>query len=350
MKKAWPFLVLVLVIIVGIYAGYYFSGSKGGSKTAKINNEPFLWGVTMRPHALSKYTAKGWDAQLAYTKELGTKYVRIAWQYDAMPTPEKMFSNIIEANEKNGLSTYMIIESNPDLTKIDNAYQNGYDAASSIATTFKGRIKYYQLLNEAGSVALKGGQYSGEKESDYDTKKYEKVRDWIKGASAGIKKADPDAYRVVTDQWTHFAFLDMIQKDKVDYDIIGWDWFSDMGLMGDKKMADGKTALEHLQVYNKPIILAEVNQRPDGPTENQKMDPVKQKEFMTKMAKWAYDSKVIKGFFILELMDVANLGASRNYVDRYGIIAANKNAKGLGEIVGKLPAFDALAEIIKQSK
>jgi hypothetical protein len=123
-----------------------------------------------------------------------------------------------------------------------------------------------------------------------------------------------------------------------------------MGLMSEKKMADGKTALEMLQKYNKAIILAEVNQRPDGSTNNQKMNNAKQKEFMTAMAQWAYDSKIIKGFFILELMDVTNLGATRNYVDRYGIVEANKNAKGVGEITGKRPAFDALAEIIKNSK
>jgi len=349
-KNVIIYVLVVLVIAGGILGGYFYSKNKAkdsAATTARINKEPFLWGVTVRPHALAKYTPKTWTAQINLVKELNVKYVRMAWQYDAKPNPIKFADTLMKEIDAQKLSVYMIVENKTELAKTSNPYQDGYDSAFEIASHYKGKIKYYQLLNEAGSSALKGGQYSGEKESDYDPVKYKNIRDWLKGASDGIKKADPSAYRIITDQWTHFAFFEMIARDGVDYDIVGWDWFSDMGFMGDKKMSDGRTPLEHLQELNKPIILAEVNYRPTGPSDNQQVDGAKQAEFMSQMAEWAYNTKIIKGFFILELMDVTNTG-TRGYVDRYGIVEANKNDKGVGEITGKRPAFDALKQIVEK--
>ncbi len=348
MKKFLPYLVLAIVIVAGVVGGIMISKNSGDA-TSKINKQTFLWGVTARPHALAKYTAKSWDAQLDLAKELNVKYMRVSWHYDVKPSPEKFMSTIVKQNEAKGLSTYLILEDDSNLMTVPDAYQAGYKVGFDAATLFKGRVKYYQLLNEAGSVSLRGGQYSGENESDYDVKKYTKVRDWIKGASEGIAKADSSAYTIVTDQWTHFAFFSMLERDGVKYDIIGWDWFSDMGFMGDKKMSDGRTVLEHLQDFKKPIILAEVNARPDGPSEKQVVDEKKQAEFMRQMAEWAYNSKVIKGFFVLELMDTTNTG-DRGYIDRYGIIETQKNAKGVGEVVKKREAFTVLSEIIKKYK
>lgn len=351
MKNYIVYLVVILVVAGGILGGYFYSKNKNQStaRTNKINNEPFLWGVTVRPHALAKFTEKSWAQQITLAKELGGKYVRLAWQYDAKPNPTKFLDTLMKETNPKDLSIYLIIENKKPLTAAEtpNPYQDGYDSTFEIASHYKGKIKYYQLMNEAASSALKGGQYSGENESDYDPTKYANIRDWLKGASDGIKKADPDAYRIITDQWTHFAFFNMINRDGVGYDIIGWDWFSDMGFMGDKKMSDGRTPLEHLQDFNKPIILAEVNYRPTGPSNNQKVDGAKQAEFMTQMAEWAYSTKIIKGFFVLELMDVTNTG-TRGYTDRYGIVEANKNAKGVGEITGKRPAFDAIKQIIEK--
>lgn len=345
MKKILIFLVCLGVIGAAGYFGLKFY------RQYKLKKEPFLWGVTMRPHALGRYDANTWNKELNLAKDLGVKYIRIGWQYDAWYNGklnpfgfhDKVFS---QAKEK-GLSIYLVIESNPaEISELKNPYMEGYNSAFQIASHYKGQIKYYQLLNEAGSTAIKGSDFSGEKEEDYDAAKYVKVRDWLKGASEGIRKADSSAYRVITDQWLHYAFFDMLAKDKVDFDILGWDWFSDMGLMSEKKLADGTLILDKLKSFGKPIILAEVNGRPDGDNGQKGQDEAKQAEFIQKMADWAYNSKVIKGFIVLELMDVTNTG--RGYVDYYGLVNATEKKNGVGTIGEPKKAYQVYKEIIKK--
>lgn len=350
MKNLVLILAILVVLIVGGWFGFNKFSEFSHARTAK--KEPFLWGVTMRPGALGNYDAKVWNGQLKLAKELGVGYVRITWQHDAYWKKKAdavaFHDNVIKAITENGLSTYLVIEANPDVLELDDPYYEGYNNAYQIASHYKGKIKYYQLLNEAGSVALNNGNPSGDKIEDYDPQKYEKVREWIKGASAGINKADPDAYRVITNQWIHYGFLELITKDKVDYDIIGWDWFSDMGLMSENKLDDGVNILEKLKKYNKPIILAEVNQRPEEKDGDFAQDEPKQAKFIEDMATWAYNSGVIKGLIVLELVDVVNTG--KDFIDRYGLVAAERTGSvdsGKGKITEPRKAYNTLQELIK---
>lgn len=341
MKKILTILVVLAVVAVG---GWF--GLKQYRKWL-VKKEPFVWGVTVRPHAIGKFSKSTWNKQLQLAKGLGVNYVRMSWQYDAYFNskldPFGFHDNIIGMNEKQKLKTYMVIEANPDVLEVKDPYMDGYNSAFQIAAKFKGRIKYYQLLNESASVALKSPDNSGEKEEDYDSEKYVKARDWIKGASDGIKKADSSAYRVVTDQWTHTAFFDMLVKDKVDFDIIGWDWFSDMGLMQDKKLGDGTLIIDKLKSFNKPIILAEVNARPEGRNGQKGQDEDKQSEFIKNMAQFAKDSN-LKGFIVLELLDVTNTG--RGYTDYYGIVNTTEKNNGVGTIGEAKKAYNTYKEII----
>ncbi|OGD57201.1 hypothetical protein A2V71_02185 [Candidatus Berkelbacteria bacterium RBG_13_40_8] len=138
----------------------------------------------------------------------------------------------------------------------------------------------------------------------------------------------------------------MLRRDKVDYDIIGWDWFSDMGFMADAKLFDGTSLVDKLKTFNKPIFLAEVNQRPEGSGGQQGMPEQKQADFISKMAEWAYNSGIVRGFMVLELTDVPNTGA--DFTDYYGLVAAAKNSSGMGIPGEPRQAYDVYKEIISK--
>jgi len=343
-------LLIIFLVLAILGGGGYLLWTKVLSKAARVKKEPFVWGVTMRPHALGRYNQEVWAKEIALAKGLGVNYVRVGWQYDAWINgkedqfgfQEEIFKSIQDA----GMNVYLVFEGNPDVLKVSDPYYDGYNNAFQIASHNRGKIKYYQLLNEAGSAALKGGEFSGDKESDYDAEKYTKVSEWLKGAARGIKEADPSAYRIISDQWVHTAFFDMLQRDKVDYDIIGWDWFSDMGLMGERKLTDGTLLIDKLKTFNKPIFLAEVNQRPEGDGGQKGMPEEKQADFIGKMAEWAYNSGAIRGFLVLELTDVSNTGA--NFTDYYGLVEAAESSAGVG-IPGKpRQAYDVYKKIISK--
>jgi len=324
------FLIILLALLIGAGGGYfawkYFvtKDDSGGSVSQTTDDESFLWGVTMRPTGLGKYSDSIWSKQLKVASNLGVKWVRIDWTHDA----EDEFTyhdNIIDYLKQFGLNVYLVIEPTGKFENVRNPYQDGYDNAYKIATHYKGQIKYYQIMNEASSNAIKGGTYSGEDESDYDATKYERTKEWLRGASEGIKKADANAQRVLTSQWTHTAFLDKLAQDNIEYDIIGWNWFSDMGYLGDKKLSDGTLLIDKLKSFNKPVILAEINYRPEGVNGQNGQPESKQADFIEKMAQWSVKTG-LKGFFVLELLDSPNSG--KGYTDYYGIVGVTKSSSG----------------------
>ncbi len=319
------FLTLLFALILGAGGGYLawkFFGDDGrvkidgvtiGHVTADSYEEPFMWGVNVNPSAIGNYSIDTWTQQMAFVNQLGPKWIRLS--FDNQPSNKfQIFDEMINTANRQGISVYLGLGSTKPVTSITDTYRDGYNVGLEVASHYKGKIKYYQLMSEQGSTAIRGPQYSGENESDYDAAKYAKVRDWMKGASTAIRKVDPNAYLVITDQWTHYAYFQMLLRDKVNFDIIGWNWFGDMGLMGTKKLQNGGLLIDKLKSFDKPIILAEVNYRPG----RSGMDEQKQADFIQKMGDWAYRSGVIKGFFVHELVDLAPRGGGK--ADYYGLM------------------------------
>lgn len=320
------FAVVLFALILGGAGGYFawrylagttFASTVDGDQkrivTAGNYREPFMWGVNVNPSAIGNYTIDTWALQMAFVQQLGTPWIRLS--FDNAPSNKfQIFDEMINKAEAQGTNVYLGLGSTKPVTSIDDTYKDGFNVGSEVASHYKGKIKYYQLMSEQGSTALKGPQYTGENESDYNPAKYAKVRDWMKGASDAIRKADPNAYLVITEQWTHTAYIEMLLRDNVQFDIIGWNWFGDMGMMNTRKLKSGTLLIDKLKSFNKPLILAEVNYRPGAGG----MDENKQSEFIQKMADWAYNSGVIKGFFVHELVDIAPRGG--NKADHYGLM------------------------------
>ncbi len=347
------FLIILFALIIGGGGGYfawkYLTGQEGGqSKTQAVTaanyKEPFMWGITMRPTSLGRYIDELWLKQIKLQVNLGAKWVRLAYSFDA-PDQFQYNDEVVNYLKKYGAEVYLIIEPSDKFDKIKDPYKDGYDNALRIVSHYKGQIKYYQIMNEASGNAIKDGTYSGEKDSDYDPQKYERTRDWIKGALAGTRKADPSAYTIISAQWLHFGFLDKLKADKIDYDIIGWDWFSDMGLMGDKKLSDGTLLIDKLKSYDKPLILAEINFRPEGKNGQKGQPEAKQAAFIQQMADWSVTAG-LKGFFVLELLDNPNSG--NGYTDYYGIVSAQKSKSGVWSIGEPREAYSTYQAIIKK--
>ncbi len=348
MKKiVW---ILLIALILGGGLGFMIwktLANKNGSTPesspeATAKAEEFMWGVTLRPSALGKYSDEAWVSQLGYAKPLGVKWIRIGYDHAAGTS---LYDGIIQLVQDNGFEPYLVVEPQGDFSKVSDPYNDGYQKLNVIASHYKGKIKYYQIMNEASGNAIKGGQFAGISESDYDATKYARTRDWIKGASAAIKKADPSAQRVVTSQWTHVGFLDKLKADNVDYDIIGWDWFSDMGLMGEKKLSGGQLLIDKLRSFNKPIILAECNYRPEGKNGQKGQPEAKQANYIKEMANFAKTAK-LRGFFVLELLD--NPNTQSGYTDYYGIVSVEKSPSGAWKPGEPRQAYSAYQEVIKK--
>ncbi|MEI6040020.1 MAG: hypothetical protein WCP93_01570 [Candidatus Berkelbacteria bacterium] len=335
LKQNWLYLTIGLVVILGIVGGILIA-----SKSVKKRS--FMWGVMTREASLQDYTLEYWNKELDYDKKLGVNYIKV--DYDAH-AGYKRSVQMVQAAKAKGMDVLFTFAP-ADILKVKKPYDEGYALGKKLAGKLQGQVVYYQLMSESGSTALKGGQYTGTKESDYDQAKYQIIKEWLKGASDGVKSVDKKNQVVINDQWTHFAFFDMITRDGVKFDVLGWNWFSDMGFLGDKTLDGGQLVFDRLKEFKKPIILTEVNARPDS---TKGMDEKVQSDFISKMADFAWLNKdIIKGFYILELTDQAPTQTALKKPEYYGLIYAKKATDGTYTFGELKKAFTTYQAIIKK--
>ncbi len=338
LKKNWPFLTIGLILILGIIGGIFIASGVFSKKPS------FMWGVMTREASLQDYTLAYWNSELTQDQALGVKWIKA--DYDAH-AGYKRSVEMVQAAHAKGIN--VLFQFAPaDVLTVKDPYNDGYSLGKKLATKLKGQVTYYQLMSEPGSTALKGPQYTGLSQSDYDPAKYQIIMGWLKGASDGVRATDPTAKIVINDQWTHFAFFDMINRDGVKYDILGWNWFSDMGFIGDKTLADGTKVFDHIKAFNKPIIFTEVNERPDSV---KGMDENAQSDFIQKMADFAWVNKnVVKGFFVLELTDQPPTQTSSKIPEYYGLIHFKQLPDGTYTFGTLKKAFATYKTIIKNDR
>lgn len=338
MNKTKMYLIASIVIVLAVGAGIYLA-SRGKGK-----QNPFMWGVMTREASLQSYTLAYWNQELDYDTKLGVNWIKV--DYDAHAGYKRSVEMVQAAKAKKLNVLFQFAPA--DILATKDPYNDGYSLGQKLATKLKGQVIYYQLMSEPASTALKGAQFTGLNESDYDPAKYQTVMNWLKGASDGVRSADPKAQIVINDQWTHFAFFDMIARDGVKYDVLGWNWFSDMGYLGDKTLDNGTKVFDKLKSFNKPIILTEVNERPDsvkGMNENAQSD------FIQKMADFAKANKnAIKGFYVLELTDQAPTQTPTQKPEFYGLINFQKSADGTYTFGALKKAYTTYQTIIKTDK
>lgn len=345
-------LIVILALIIGAVGGYftwkYFlsNDSSTSSKTKKVTlenyKEAFQWGINVYPSEPQRYTLEGWREQMKAVSELGTGWIRLG--YDSNTTNRLQENNDrVKAAEASNLQVFLVLDSTSPVDKVSNPYQDGFQVASEAVSNFKGRIKYYEVLNEIGGTTIKkDGGYSGEKESDVDPKVYAQVRDWSKGAVDAIKKNDSQAYIVVDSYWTHYAVIDMLVRDGLDFDILGWNWYSDMKMLGERKLEDGTLLVDKLKSYNKPLILMEVN----AVVNKNKIDENEQSDYIQAMSDWAYKSGFVKGLYVSGLVDSPKTAQKEGCL--CGIIGYKKSSSGSYILGDPKKAYYTFQEIIKK--
>ncbi len=349
MKYVW---LVLFIIIVGLGAGFLFWRNQQNamitelttSETTTTPKTPTMhWGVLIRAHALKKgsapYSKTALDQQLDLAKELGVTDVRANIEVD-----DAINDDFVNLAIQKGLTPTLIIE--PELGDFFNlaTYQKAYDIAKKYATRYQGKVPYYQLANEASGSTVKPNA-SGNKLTDYDEKKYPAFKDWLRGLSDGVAAADPAAKRMVSAHWLGVAAIDKLATDKVNFEIIGWNWYSDMGNDLIKKLDDG-TTLNIPQYFKakypaKEFWVVELNRRNGTLDKNYKA----QADFLQTFITNVLSHKNTKGIFIFPLTDQC-AEMDKDY-GNMGLITIKDNGDGTCSIAAKKTAFTTYQKLIK---
>lgn len=261
----------------------------------------FNWGVTIQPFPFRENNTVFLSEQFRLAQELSLKAVRVEYSPNNQPANQQA----VDLAKERNLQLVFIIPFGPnDIFSDQQLFDNAYQYVAEAVNRYKGQVPVWQLATEVASVAIIDGGHHGVDRVDYPENKYQAVATWLKAATKAVKDTDPSAKRLVNDQWVHVGFFDRFLAEGGDFDILGWNWFSDMGKDIQRPVLNSKTGqrynlMKKLKSYNKELWLTEVNRRggsKDG-------DERAQADYIQFMAETAYAEPAVTGFFVYNLVE-----------------------------------------------
>lgn len=281
--------------------------------TQAVAEPDFLWGVYANQYSLSDPDDGGarpevYAAMLDAIRDLGMTHIRTNYLFvdpadygEVLPPDfeETLNDTWINAALKHGIQPILILDKGVD------TYQASYDIGYKIASRYKGKIKYYQMVNEVNGAAIKPG-FPGRTMDDYEPAKYQAVKRRLAGLGDGIRAADPNAQRVITANWLGTAIIDQLIADGVEFEVLGWNWFSDMGPDLTHKVLDDGMVLDipgHFAYAGKKFWLTEVNRHGGSFEGTAKGGEAAQATWLADMAKTVATDGRISGFFAYTFTD-----------------------------------------------
>lgn len=328
MKFLKPLAFFLTIYGLGLLVGWGFL------KLAQpAQGRTFIWGVNMGAFGLNNladpYQPDNVDRQIELLKQLGVKAVRLNLEIDKnLPSPsprDQVNDDVINRLYQAGLKILLIVEDPfQDFFRFANQ-QNGWAWGYRIASRYQGKVYAYQLANEVSGMVIKPN-HSGRTMTDYDRQKYQSLKNWLTGLATGIGDADPGVRRVVTAHWVATAIIDQLITDGVPFEVVGWNWFSDMGNDPLNKTFEDGTIInlpEHFGSTGKEFWFTELN-RSHGSVGNS--GESQQADYLKLAIDNIKQSARVGGIFVYTLADEP---LAPKIDDRHwGLVTVNQNTAG----------------------
>lgn len=234
-----------------------------GSVAPQIDNvrlyapRELVWGVVGHADngaAFPVYRTIGAAIAIQKVKELGMERYRVdTVEVADAPTGNTFFDAVLAAADAQGVSLLPVLSTtkvNTTDLPIEQVYELNFTKAKNFATFYRGRFTHVEVLNEIDNAAIIAGD--GSLVSHYDSAKLARYAAVFRGLCDGLKAGDPAVKRLVgTAGWYHYGFIDYLNSQGVEFEILAWHWYSVMGSM--------QRVMNRLATYGKPIWITEFN-------------------------------------------------------------------------------------------
>ena len=265
--------------------------------------EDFEIGVACHGNNITAYS-KNVEDYIHKAAQLGVSMIRIDMG-SSSPAEIAYQDKVVALCEAYGLNLMAIV----------------YDTASAetLGKRYGNRIKYWQMSNERDNEAIITGD--GTSRDHYDINVIASSIGEIKGISAALRQYAPESKLLVNFTWTHYAFMDFVVEEQVDFDIVGYDWYSNMETYGfEKALTDIRDK------YGKPILVCESNiwtlDHMDDPNQSEMAPYIKQCiELCLKLK----ESHNILGYTIYEFLNEPHKAKDQPGEAVFGLININEN-------------------------
>ncbi|TSD67714.1 hypothetical protein FFF34_010100 [Inquilinus sp. KBS0705] len=194
------------------------------------------------------------------------------------------------------------------------SYKLGKTLGGNFAAKYGRYFDYYNLGNDL-ELELLYSNKTGQSQFHYDRAKFNVMAAYLKGMDDGIKANDAGAKTMISAGWLHYGFLRMCDWYGVKFDIVAYNWYSDMegAAAGSPGIPDITVKLASL-FPNKPIWFTEFNYRYKATSTTNETD---QNAFVTKFIAKCKANPQVKVAMIYELFDEPYKHANEG---NYGII------------------------------
>lgn len=302
-----------------------------------VNGHPLTGWPYMRPEAL--------EDQFKYLDSLQVSHYRIDLFVDTLNNEVRpgdiSFEDLLDIADRHHISILPVFNERPDVTDrpgtqgIEVNYRAGYKIGHTFASKYGSRVTHIEAGNELDYVSLLD-RMDGSDLSKYDSTKLALTTAFLRGMTQGIREGAPGV-KIIIDAggWYHYAFFSALQRDSVDYDIIGVHWYS--GAVDiDAPINGGMSVLDHLGAFRKDIWITEAD-RMHGSLNEASSDS--QSFWIEKYVRDYRELEQVKAFFVYELYDDANLDDVGQA--HYGLIECSAQPTNCIGVKTPKPAFDA---------
>lgn len=324
--------------------------------------EPFIFGVNGHPTNQESYkqvkvgtTTEGVPLleQLDYIKNMGMTSYRVD-----VGVPSAQFDTLVSEAKKRDIFILPVIfppvnlDNEPDLAKIEKI---SYDYALNFAEKYKNDIPVWELQNEMDNYTQlrKGDMVNGQPwpyevwmidgntKEQHEEGRSAKVAAMMKGLTNGVHKADPKLKTTINAGWLHFGYIQRMVEAGVNFDILSWHWYSNMGDI--TKVRGSFDLVAELSKFGKDIWITEGN-RWGGDMENTGKE---QAEYVEDIIEQMKNVPQIKAYYFYELLDEPYFG-NTNPESHFGFYQMKKGDLGTWVVDKAKPAVDAVKNSIEK--
>lgn len=318
-----------------------------------VGPDGLVFGINGHPlmQAAYSYQAAAADEQFELLRKLGVRWYRVDVVPDSTGLVDGTVVDLARAAKRRGINLLPVltVRPQPAVTAVA-AYAEGLAIGRGFASRYGSWFSHIEAGNELDTWPLGSGRGGdGSTLSQYNSDSLAVVTAFLRGLARGIKTAAPEVQVIINSAgWRHWAFFAALERDTVDYDIVGYHWFSDMGDI-DQPVDSGMSVLDHLNRLGKDIWMTEVGRRSTIPD-----DPVDQGSWIGKYARDFSGFRLVKAFFIYELYEQRDFllnSDPRDDVEAfYGIIVCPADPSSCRGPKRPKPAFDIYRRAIEDQR
>lgn len=295
--------------LANIDATTQFSASviSTGSIHKLLSGSTLQIGIVGHPFGSEPYQNVSPATQIKLVKNMGMSWYRIGIMVtsDGTATVPHVLDPLLAAAAAGNVNILpMVYPRTLDFDDTESvSYTKGKTLGSNLAAKYGKYFSYYNLGNDL-ELDLLLPKTTGQSQNHYDRKKFNVTAAYLKGLDEGIKLKDPGAKTMIGAGWLHYGFLRMCEWYGVKYDVVAYQWYSDMEGAAPKapnNIPDITLKLSSL-FPNKPIWFTEFNYRYKA-ANTLAQNEAAQKDFVTNFLTKCKNNPQVKVAIMYELFD-----------------------------------------------